>query len=206
MGTERMFQEKLQNRNNIDDLYVFLQDRGYDFMGTMEDFEDAIGVAMAHLGNNNHASYSGNLSSASFDFDSEFKYNSLSTGAKPYKDFFGRERTGRNYFKFKTSGSGDFIVIVKRHYDDTYINHIYIQGGDNAYLYVPDGTFDVYFYSGEGWNPYKGVGQFTGGFVNGDMQKDGPVELASAYMEYTLYPVKYGNLRLQGADMNEVFN
>lgn len=206
MGTERMFQEKLQNRNNIDELFVFLQDRGYDFMGTMEEFEDTINMAIARLGGNNNTSYSGNLSSASFDFDSEFKNNSLTTGTKPYKGFFGRERSGRNYFKFKTSGSGDFVVIIKRHYDDAYVNHIYIQGGDNAYLYVPDGNFDVYFYSGEGWNPYKRVGQFTGGFVDGIMQMDGPVELESAYMEYTLYPVKYGNLRLQGADMNEVFN
>ena len=204
MESESVFQEKLHNRKNIDDLYSFLQDRGYDFMGTLEAFEDTINNAMTHLSNQKNSSYSGSLTSAFFNFDSEFKYNSLATGAKPYKGSFGGEHTGRNYFKFKTSGSDDFVIIVKRHYDNYYINHIYIQGGDNAYLYVPDGIFDVYFYSGEGWNPYKEVGQFTGGFVTGTMQKDGPVELESAYMEYTLYPVAHGNLRLENENVNNV--
>lgn len=156
--------------------------------------------------NYNENRYPSTRTSTPYDPDAEYRNYSLETGDKPYRNYFGRERTGQNYFYFKTSGKSDFVVIVKRHYDDAYINHIYIQGGDNAYLYVPDGTFDVYFYSGEGWNPNKEVGQFTGGFVNGNMQKDGSVELESAYMEYTLYPVKHGNLRLQGADMNEVFN
>ncbi len=143
---------------------------------------------------------------SNYDPDAQYRYNSLETGDKPYREFFGRERTGQNYFFFKTSGKSDYVVIVKRHYDDVYINHIYISGGDNAYLYVPDGTFDVYFYSGQGWNPYKEVGNFVGGFVVGSMGKDGPVELESAYMEYTLYPVKHGNLRLESADVDEVFN
>lgn len=156
--------------------------------------------------NYNENRYPSTRTSTPYDPDAEYRNYSLETGDKPYRNYFGRERTGQNYFYFKTTGKSDYVVIVKRHYDDAYINHIYIQGGDNAYLYVPDGTFDVYFYSGEGWNPYKEVGQFTGGFVNGNMQKDGSVELESAYMEYTLYPVKHGNLRLQGADVNEVFN
>ena len=159
-----------------------------------------------YSGNYNDNRVPSTRTSTMYDPDEEYRNNSLETGDKPYRDYFGRERTGQNYFYFKTSWKSDYVVIVKRHYDDAYINHIYIQGGDNAYLYVPDGTFDVYFYSGEGWNPYKEVGQFIGGFVNGNMQKDDPVELESAYMEYTLYPVKYGNLRLQGADINEVFN
>ena len=103
----------------------------------------------------------------------------------------------------------------------SYVNHTYIRGGDNARLYVPSGTYDVYFYSGSGWNPNMVVGQFTGGFVEGGtMQKDGPIQLVSetitlddgstqlrtAYMEYTLYPVSNGNLVLQSADINNVLN
>lgn len=159
-----------------------------------------------YSGNNNDDRTPSTRTSTKYDPDAEYRNNSLETGDKPYRDYFGRERTGQNYFYFKTSGKSDYIVIVKRHYDDAYINHIYIQGGDNAYLYVPDGTFDVYFYSGQGWNPYKEVGQFMGGFVSGSMGMDGPVELESAYMEYTLYPVAHGNLRLQGADIDDVFN
>ena len=157
-----------------------------------------------YSGNYNDDRAPSTRTSTKYDPDAEYRNNSLETGDKPYRDYFGRERTGQNYFYFKTSGRSDYVVIVKRHYDDAYINHIYIQGGDNAYLYVPDGTFDVYFYSGEGWNPYKEVGQFTGGFVMGTMQKDGPVELESAYMEYTLYPVAHGNLRLENENVNNV--
>ena len=63
----------------------------------------------------------------------------------------------------------------------------------------------MYFYSGYGWNPHKQVGQFTGGFViGGTMQKDGPIKLESAYLEYTLYPVANGNLVLEGASVDNV--
>lgn len=142
-----------------------------------------------------------------YDPDDEYRNNSLKTGSKPYASFFGRAKTGEDYIDFKTSAGNDYVVIVKRHKDGRYINHIYIQGGDNARMYVPDGNYDVYFYSGYGWNPNKQVGRFTGGFVvGGDMQKDGPVKLESAYLEYTLYPVVNGNLVLEGANVDNVFN
>ena len=182
-----------------------------DKNGSYENGTDYSTDEIASSTNDNSSNYNDNRTpstrtSTMYDPDAEYRNNSLETGDKPYRDYFGRERTGQNYFYFKTSGKSDYVVIVKRHYDDAYINHIYIQGGDNAYLYVPDGTFDVYFYSGQGWNPYKEVGQFTGGFISGSMGMDGPVELESAYMEYTLYPVAHGNLRLQGADVDDVFN
>lgn len=147
--------------------------------------------------------------------------NSLETGAKPYASYFGKAKTGENFIDFKTSGSNDYVAIVKRHSNNKYVNHTYIKGGGNARLYVPSGTYDVYFYSGRGWNPNMVVGQFEGGFVEGGiMQKDGPVQLVTetitlddgstqvrtAYMEYTLYPVSNGNLILQSADIDNVLN
>ena len=150
-----------------------------------------------------------------------YRNNSLNTGSKPYASYFGRAKTGKNFIDFKTSGSSDYIAIVKRHSNNSYINHVYIKGGDKARLYVPSGTYDVYFYSGNGWNPNMEVGQFRGGFVEGGItQKDGPIQLISetiemddgqiqertAYMEYTLYPVVNGNLKLQSADIDNVLN
>ena len=132
--------------------------------------------------------------------------NSLKTGSKPYGTQLGKSRSGSNYLKFKTSGSNDYVVIIKRASDNKYINHIYINGGDNATIYLPDGHFNIYFYSGEGWNPNKPKGELTGGFVSGEsLQKDGPIELISGYGEYTLYPVQNGNLQLQSADADDVF-
>ena len=84
------------------------------------------------------------------------------------------------------------------------VNHVYIRGGDTGRLYLPDGTYNIYFYGGKGWNPYMENGNVTGGFVSGGhIQKDGPVELYNQYGEYTLYPVRDGNLQLQGATTGE---
>lgn len=171
---------------------------------------------------NNEPNYSteqeSNETTNSYD---AYRNNSLRTGAKPYASYFGKAQTGKNFIDFKTSGSSDYVAIVKRHSNNKYVNHTYIRGGDNARLYVPSGTYDVYFYSGSGWNPNMVVGQFTGGFVDGGtMQKDGPIQLLSetitlddgstqirtAYMEYTLYPVSNGNLILQSADIDNVLN
>ena len=138
--------------------------------------------------------------------------NRLKTGAKPYSSYFGKAQTGRNYLTFKTSGNSDYIVIVRRSSNSRYINHVYIRGGEKATLYLPDGDFYIYFYSGKGWNPNKVKGNMTGGFVSYESnQKDGPVQLYStessyAYGEYTLYPVQNGNLTLQYASPEEMFN
>ena len=172
---------------------------------------------------NNESSYSTEHEPNETTYNSydEYRNNSLATGAKPYASYFGKAQTGKNFIDFKTSGSNDYVAIVKRHSNNKYVNHTYIKGGDNARLYVPSGTYDVYFYSGSGWNPNMVVGQFTGGFVEGGtMQKDGPIQLVSetislddgstqlrtAYMEYTLYPVSNGNLILQSADIENVLN
>ena len=149
----------------------------------------------------------------------EYRTNSLETGAKPYASYLGKAQTGQHKITFKTSGTNDYVVIVKKHSNDKYINHIYIKGGDNTYLNVPTGTYDFYFYSGKGWNPNKKAGRFTGGFVEYEtMEKDGPKRLevkettnddGDTYLsiqggEYILYPVSNGNLILQRADINDV--
>lgn len=170
----------------------------------------------------NESSYSTEQESSETNNSNDaYRNNSLKTGSKPYASYFGKAKTGKNFIDFKTSGSSDYIAIVKRHSNNSYINHVYIKGGDKARLYVPSGTYDVYFYSGNGWNPNMEVGQFRGGFVEGGItQKDGPIQLISetiemddgqihertAYMEYTLYPVVNGNLKLQSADIDNVLN
>lgn len=147
--------------------------------------------------------------------DSEYRDNSLSTGSRPYRSYFGRSLTGGHKMSFKTDTGSDYVVIIKRHGNNRYIDHIYIKGGDNASMKVPDGTYDVYFYSGNGWNPYKQNGEREGGFVeNAALQKDGPVILKRRYegdyyydqtLSYTLYPVYNGNLALQKASEEEAF-
>lgn len=130
--------------------------------------------------------------------------NQLKTGSKPYKDYY-HSRTGNNYLDFKTSGN-DYVIIVKDYGSSDVVNHIYIRAGDTGRLYLPDGTYNIYFYGGKGWNPDMENGNVKGGFVSGGhIQKDGPVELYNQYGEYTLYPVQNGNLQLQGASKGEAF-
>ena len=128
----------------------------------------------------------------------------LKTGSKPYKEYY-RSRTGDNYLDFKTSGN-DYVIIVKDYGSFDVVNHIYVRAGDTGRLYLPNGTFNIYFYGGKGWNPDMENGNVKGGFVSGgNIQKDGPVELYNQYGEYTLYPVQNGNLQLQGASKGEAF-
>lgn len=155
----------------------------------------------------------------SYNSNDVYRNNSLETGTKPYASYLGKAQTGQHRITFKTSGTNDYVVIVKKHSNDKYINHIYIKGGDDAYIKVPSGTFDVYFYSGIGWNPNKETGHFKGGFVENEiMQQDNPLKLETrvttkddgeSYMsiegyKYVLYPVKNGNLILHSADINDV--
>lgn len=145
----------------------------------------------------------------------DYTNNRLSTGERPYRSYYGGSKTGGNEFSFKTASGSDYIVMIKKHVNNSYIDHKYIRGGETATIKVPDGTYDIYFYSGNGWDPNKSVGKCTGGFVSDEsIQKDGPVTMSTTYegdyyynqtCRYTLYPVYNGNLSLQRASKEEAF-
>ncbi len=137
------------------------------------------------------------------DYDTYIN-NQLPTGAKPYKAYY-RTRTGENYLDFKTSGN-DYVIIVRDYKTSKVVNHVYVQADDCGRLYLPNGTYNIYFYGGKGWNPTMENGNVVGGFVSGGtVSKDGPVRLYDEYGEYTLYPVRNGNLHLESATINEAF-
>ena len=145
----------------------------------------------------------------------DYSNNRLYTGARPYRSYYGGSKTGGNEFSFKTASGSDYIVMIKMHANNSYIDHKYIRGGETATIKVPDGTYDVYFYSGNGWDPKKSVGNCIGGFVSDELiQKDGPITMSTTYegdyyynqtCSYTLYPVYNGNLSLQRASKEEAF-
>lgn len=138
---------------------------------------------------------------------SEYEFNRLETGTKPYKEFYGKGTTGQDYLQFKTSGDNDYVVIAKRHGSSKVVNHIYIRGGDTETMHLPDGNYDIYFYSGKGWDPEKDMGTVKGGFVDeAPVEKDENVSLYDQYGEYTLYPVQGGDLVLEQSDKQDMFN
>ncbi len=133
--------------------------------------------------------------------------NSLSTGSMPYSDYFGEPTIGEEYILIHTKEGLDYIAIVRSSSNNEYINHAYIKGGETASLYLLPGDYVVYFYSGKGWNPYMANGNVMGGFVSQESShKDKTITLGEyQYYEYTLYPVRNGNLRLKNAKKKEMF-
>lgn len=135
-----------------------------------------------------------------------YRHNRLENGAKPYRAYYGKDRTGYNYMDFNTEKGYDYVVIVKRSSDMRVMNHVYIRGGRMCRLYLPDGTFNVYFYSGTGWNPNIKIKSVKGGFMESPRsQKDEGIRLYDSYVTYTLYRVPNGNLHLQQSSVDETF-
>lgn len=136
------------------------------------------------------------------DYD-KYINNQLRTGAKPYKKYY-KSHTGSNYLDFRTSGC-DYVIIVKNYRNSRVVNHVYVRAGEVGRLYLPNGTYNIFFYGGKGWNPNKQMAHVRGGFVleNGGIQKDEYVELYNQYGEYTLYPVQNGNLHLETSSEDE---
>ena len=136
------------------------------------------------------------------DYDTYIN-NQLKTGSKPYKKYY-KSHTGDNYLDFKTSGC-DYVIIVRNYSNSHVVNHIYVRANETGRLYLPNGTYNIYFYGGKGWNPNKEKSHVRGGFVseNGPIQKDEYVRLYDQYGEYTLYPVQNGNLHLEESSEEE---
>lgn len=165
-----------------------------------------------------------NISKTSFDkqafknvaddaFEEQWKYNSLSTGAMPYSYCYGASNYCGSYGCSKISvrtGGADVLVTIKDGSGDV-VRHAYINGGYTFTFNVPDGQYQVFFYSGTGWNPNKfmkstSCGQLHGGFVSGeDVTKDNYISLYSQIMSYELILQQNGNLSTKPSSKDEAF-
>ena len=141
-----------------------------------------------------------------------FISNSLTTGATPYAKFYGR-----NYdcpyaqcsgIKVTAPENSDVIVTIKRNNQNgKVIAHGYINAGDTYQFDIPNGTFQTFFYMGEGWNPNKTIKDgIVGGFAkeNG-ISKDYPQEIDDAILSYVLQLRRSGNFQTQGSNFEEAF-
>lgn len=148
-------------------------------------------------------------------FEEQWKYNSLSTGAMPYSYCYGSSNYCSEYSCSKisviTGGSNDVLVTIKN-VNGNVVRHGYINGGSSLTFNVPDGQYQVFFYSGNGWNPNKFMttttcGSLRGGFVSGEnFTKDNYISLYSQIMTYELILQENGNLSTQPSSMSEAFN
>ena len=144
-------------------------------------------------------------------FEEQWKSNSLSTGAMPYSYCFGSNNYCDNFGCSRITvltGSSDALVTIKdrRGY---VIRHGYIKSGHTFSFHLPDGTYQVFFYSGSGWNPNKimksnSCGTLKGGFVsNEDVTKVYSHTLFNKEWTIELILQENGNLQTQPSSQSE---
>jgi hypothetical protein len=137
----------------------------------------------------------------------EYKNNSLRTGATPYSQYYGKNSTCDDYgcsqIKVRTSNS-DVIVIIKK--NGSVVRHAYINSGSSFTFSFPNGTYQIFFYYGKGWNPEKEMkdGEMKGGFItNESFGKDDPQYLSNNILEYELILQENGNFSAQPSNPDE---
>ncbi len=137
--------------------------------------------------------------------NSPYMDNRLQTGASPYKNakLSGNEST----IEVKTSAGdeNDVVVIIK--HNGKIVRNAYIRGGDSYQFSIPNGTYQVFFYGGKGWNPDKEMsGGYTGGFVaNESFSKDNAVTLDYQGLNYELILQRNGNFNTEQSSETEMF-
>lgn len=134
-----------------------------------------------------------------------FTSNRLQTGEKPYKNI--SLKGSSSAIKVKTEGDSgmDIVVIVKN--KERIVRNAYIKAGDSYTFRIPNGTFQVFFYGGVGWNPNKIMGdEYLGGFVkNESFAKDNPVNIKNQMLEYELILQRNGNFSTLSSSESEMF-
>lgn len=146
------------------------------------------------------------------DEDMPYLDNSLSTGATPYSQYYGK-----NYkcpydqcsgIRVTAPQESDIVVIIKHNNQEGKVfAHGYIRSGSTYQFDIPDGTYQTFFYYGEGWNPNKEMkGGIKGGFVKDEIfSKDNPQEIYSAVLTYVLQLQRDGNFQTKGSSPDEAF-
>lgn len=145
-----------------------------------------------------------NESSATHE-ESPYINNHLSTGDIPYP-CIGTSGS-QSQIEVKTGGGSesDVVVIIKR--DDIIVRNVYIVSGDSYTFNLPNGSYQVFFYGGKGWNPEKNMPSgVSGGFVaNESFSKDEPITLKHQSLVYELILQRDGNFSTEPSSADEMF-
>lgn len=144
--------------------------------------------------------------------EAQYSSNSLSTGSKPYSSNYGEgyecPLSQCSAIKVTAPRQSDIVVIIKRNNESgTVIQHGYIRAGETYLFDLPNGTYQPFFYYGEGWNPDKEMENgVRGGFVrNESFSKDNPQDIYDAVLTYVLQLQTNGNFQTQSSSKSEVF-
>lgn len=144
--------------------------------------------------------------------DKQYLGNSLTTGATPYSSVYGKNYrcpyTQCSGIKVTASRESDIVVIIKHNNSKGKVfAHGYIKAGETYQFDIPDGTYQTFFYYGEGWNPNKVMkGGVKGGFVKDEIfSKDTPQDIYSGVLSYVLQLQRDGNFQTKGSNKSECF-
>lgn len=144
--------------------------------------------------------------------DKKYANNSLPTGATPYTAYYGKNYKCPQYqcsgIKVTAPRESDIVVIIKRNNQyGKVIAHGYIRAGSTYQFAIPDGTYQTFFYYGEGWNPNKDMGNgIIGGFVKDEIySKDSPQNINSGVLSYILQLQRDGNFQTRESSRGELF-
>lgn len=144
-------------------------------------------------------------------FKEQWKTNSLSTGAKPYAYCYGSSNYCNGYgcsqIKVRTPSNSDVLVSIKK--DGKVYRHAYIRASSSYTFEVSSGSYQTFFYYGNGWDPNKFMkkstcGTLKGGFVsNEDVSKSEYEYLSNNILEYELIQQISGNFSPRSSSVNE---
>jgi hypothetical protein len=91
------------------------------------------------------------------------------------------------------------------------VRHAYINANSTFTFQIPNGTYQPFFYYGNGWNPEKKVESSTcqnlkGGFIEGEVfGKDIPQSLNNNVLTYELILQQSGNFSSKPSSSMEAF-
>ena len=137
--------------------------------------------------------------------ESPYIDNRLSTGDTPYSCTGTSGRQSQIEVKTGGGSESDVIVIIKR--DNIIVRNAYIVSGDSYTFNLPNGSYQVFFYGGKGWNPEKNMPSgVSGGFVaNESFSKDEPITLKHQSLVYELILQRDGNFSTEPSSADEMF-
>jgi len=143
----------------------------------------------------------------------QYKDNSLRNGAEPYSYCFGSNNSCGGYdcsqIKVKTPYNSDVLVTIKK--NDKVYRHAYIRAGSSYTFNFSNGTYQTFFYYGNGWNPNKfmkntSCGELKGGFVSNEhFGKDSPQNFYNQILSYELILQPNGNFSTKPSNKDEAF-
>ena len=138
--------------------------------------------------------------------------NQLNNGSQPFAACFGRNVSCSDYIcssiNVITPSSSDVLVTLKK--NSKVYRHVYIQKGKRGKVDVPNGSYQVFFSYGSGWDPDKKSPikncSKRGWFVKDNgVSKDETKYYESTEVTITLQLTEYGNFEALPSNIDEAF-